>query len=106
MKRVLTICAICSALSFGSFGLLILQDRRLGVPLPYSFSLACLAMTVLAPALLSLFEALRRRRPIVVQRVDRPASVVDVPAAFSRRRTEGVVLLDFSSVSACGEHAA
>ena len=94
MKRLVAIWILCSAISLGSFGVLMLEDRRLGVPAPYSVPAAFATMLVAAPALFALVEWLRLRRPIVVAPV-----VADPPfrAAATRRRTaQGLVLLDCS----------
>lgn len=93
MKRFVAIWILCSAMSLGSFGLLMIEDRRLGVPAPYSVPAAFAAMLVAAPALFALLEWLRRRRPIVVR------AVADPPfraAATRRRPAQGLVLLDCS----------
>lgn len=115
MKRVAIIWSLCSALSLASFAVLILQDRRLGVAVPYSLPLAFFSMAVLAPALLALFEWFRSRRPIVVH-VEPVAPVAAaastaVPsssgAATRRvRGAQGLVLLDCSSIAACAGRAA
>jgi hypothetical protein len=102
MKRLLAVWMTCSALSLGSFGVLVYEDRRLGVSLPYSAPLAMIAMAVLAPAAVALLEWVRGRRPIVVQAEPivkpRPAAAAAAdPPRFRRRGAEGVVLLDASS---------
>ena len=93
MKRLVAIWILCSAMSLGSFGVLMLEDRRLGVPAPYSVQAAFAAVLLAAPALGALIEWLRRRRPIVVR------AVADPPfraAATIRRPAQGLVLLDCS----------
>jgi len=103
MKRLVSISIVCAVLSASSFGVLLLEDRRLGVPLPYSLPLCALALVVLAPLASALFEWARGRRPIVVQVA--PVAVVESaaePAASPfrgrrRRAAEGVVLLDAAS---------
>jgi hypothetical protein len=101
MKRLMSISIVCAVLSASSFGVLLLEDRRLGVPLPYSLPLAALGLIVLAPLAWALVEWTRARRPIVVQAAPLPAAAAAEPAASPfrgrRRVAEGVVLLDSSS---------
>ena len=98
MKRLAAIWIVCSVVSLGSFGVLMLVDRRLGVPAPHSVPAAFATMLVAAPALCALIEWLRQRRPIVVQPVAAP--VADPPfratATLRRRPAQGIVLLDCS----------
>jgi hypothetical protein len=113
MKRVIVAWILCTVLSLGSFALLVLADRRLGVMLPFSLPLAFAGVSALAPALFALFESLRARRPIVVREApprevpaERDREPAPLTAGRRRRRTaQGVVLLDFSSY-ATGERAA
>lgn len=95
MRRLIAFSVACAALSFGSFAVLMIEDRRLGVPLPYSVPIAFVTMLVAAPLLLALVDVLRRRRPVQVQAtVPRPRS--EVVASPRRSGAEGVVLLDLS----------
>jgi hypothetical protein len=88
-------CIACAALSFGSFAVLMIEDRRLGVPLPYSVPIAFVTMLVAAPLLLALVDVLRARVPVHVQAtVPRPGSVAGASPRPSN--AEGVVLLDLS----------
>lgn len=105
MKRLLIALTVCAALSCGSFAMLLLQDRQLGVPLPYSLPLALASMLVLGPALLMCVEKLRARRPI---RIEAPPPLRVEPAPSQQRRApvQGVVLLDFSTARARTERAA
>jgi hypothetical protein len=104
MKFLSVVWSLSTVLALGSFGVLLLQDRRLGVPLPYSVGIAFTAMAVLVPALFGLYERLRAKRPIRV-RADAPTTAATRPA--SRPRTaEGLVLLDFSTASSTRENAA
>ena len=113
MKRLVVLWMLCTVLSAGSFAVLIVADRRLGVALPFSLPIAFAAMSALAPGLFALFEALRARRPIVVR--DTPVREVvaakpkdaAAPVANGRRsarrtarRAQGLVLLDCSSFPA------
>jgi hypothetical protein len=109
MKRLVIAWMLCTVLSAGSFAVLVVADRRLGVALPFSLPLAFAAMSALAPGLFALFEALRARRPIVVR--DTPVREVAPPkrndsvapvasARRSARRAQGLVLLDCSSFPA------
>jgi hypothetical protein len=111
MKPVVVVLLVCSTLSCGSFGVLLLQDRQLGVPLPYSVPLAFASMLVVAPAFLAAFERLRARRPIRIEtpppKPPRVSHAEGAPAPAQRRPAlEGVVLLDFSTARRRGERAA
>lgn len=120
MKRVLVALAVCSMLSGGSFAALILQDRYLDVPLPYSLPLAFASMLLLAPVFLVCFEKLRARRPIRIEHLPAPrvrerhvqapeAPKPEAPAPMAQPRrapVQGVVLLDFSSARPRREQAA
>ena len=106
MKRLIAIWIVCASLSMGSFGLLIAADRRLGVPLPYSASLALFAVVAIAPAVFAVLEWVRGRRPIVVHAAPVPepepepfraTSPADPPRKRRARSIEGVVLLDCST---------
>jgi hypothetical protein len=102
MKRLVAVWVLCSALSLGSFGVLVYEDRRLGVELPYSMPMAMAAMALLAPAAFALLERIRASRPVVVQAAPvaqrQPAAAAPPnPPRFRRRGAEGVVLLDTSS---------
>jgi hypothetical protein len=103
MKRLVAVWVLCSALSLGSFGVLVYEDRRLGVELPYSMPMAMAAMALLAPAAFALLERIRASRPVVVQAAPvaerQPAAAAPPPnpSRFRRRGAEGVVLLDTSS---------
>ena len=105
MKRVVIAWILCTVLSLGSFALLVLADRRLGVMLPFSLPLAFAGVSALAPGLFALFEALRARRPVVVYQappreipVERNREPSPLPADRRRRRmAQGLVLLDCSS---------
>ena len=105
MKRLIVIWIVCAALSLASFGLLIAADRRLGVALPYVFSLVLFAVVAVAPAMFAVFEWVRGRRPIVVHvtPIPEPAPAVAAgaapPRARRKRNLEGVVLLDCSTVA-------
>ena len=113
MKRMLVIWTLCSALALGSFGVLLIEDRLLDVPVPYSLALAFASMLVLGCALLALVEQLRARRPVVI-RVTQPAPAVPNrpftgPAPDVRKRSrvaQGLVLIDCSSLAAVPENAA
>jgi hypothetical protein len=88
--------------------MLMLADRRLDVPVPYSLSFALAALVTIGPAVFALFEWVRGRRPIVVQvPVAEPAATATPASATARRArpgrrrrprgVEGVVLLDCSA---------
>jgi hypothetical protein len=100
MKRVMGVWVLCSLFSLGSFGVLLLQDRRLGVALPYSLPMAFAVIVALAPVLLSLASRIPVR-PAAPQ--EAPAGPLDPPCAvkpMAPQRTTaaaGMVLLDFSA---------
>lgn len=115
MKRVLFVWIVCSIASLGSFGVLLLEDRRLGLPLPYSLPLAFVVMLT-AGSLLQLLAATAWPQPKIVLRPEPvpvpPAAVAVEPpqrpepvrtAATATRRSgrgaEGVVLFDLSRVT-------
>ena len=107
MKRVLVVWVLCSALSAGSFAMLLLEDRQLDVALPYSVPIAFFSLIVAAPLALALFEWLRGRRPIVVHVAPVPhvsrATAVDAPPGLRPRfrGAQGLVLLDCSTLPTC-----
>ena len=103
MKRFVAVVGLCSAFSAGSFVVLVAADRQLGLPLPYSIPVSFVTVSILAPALFALANALRRRRPLVLAVA--PAAPRGAVAARgagapaqrpAARAAEGVVLLDFS----------
>jgi hypothetical protein len=111
MKRLVVLWMLCTILSAGSFAVLVVADRRLGVALPFSLPIAFAAMSALAPGLFALFEALRARRPIVVREapvvvreVAAPSREKPTPSSAAERRrgrrAQGLVLLDCSSFPA------
>jgi hypothetical protein len=98
MKRIAFVWALCLFVSAGTFGVLMVEDRHLGVPLPYSVPVAFATMLVLAGALLALSQALLARRPVQIVQAVQPA---ERKSRQPRRRVaEGVVLLDFSGMVA------
>jgi hypothetical protein len=111
MKWLMSVLVVFTLLSAAAFAVLIIADRLLGVPLPYSIPLSFAAVSVCAPLLVALAHALRRRRPIVVQPpVTRTAPLKPghlATIARSRpRQAQGVVLLDLSSISVTKEKVA
>ena len=78
MKRLIAIWLTCAAAAAGSFGVLMFEDRRLGVGLPFSLPIAFFSMAAAVPAVLSLFEWLRARRPVVVQLQPSPLSLIHI----------------------------
>ncbi len=117
MKRVLFVWVLCSMTSLGSFGVLLLEDRRLGLPLPYSLPLA-FVITLTAGAMLQLLAATVWPAPKIVMRsVAEPLPAAEVAPAQSpmrqpepartpatvpprpRRAAQGVVLFDMSRVT-------
>lgn len=106
MKRLISTWVLCSALSAASFGVLMIEDRRLGVALPFSLPIAFFSLAALAPGLVALVEWLRQRRPVVIQLAPAPQTArdatdtaVDDPAETARPAcaAQGVVLLDWST---------
>jgi hypothetical protein len=105
MTRIVMVWIICSLLTLASFGILMLEDTRLGVALPYSLPLAFVGAAAAGPALFALFERLRAKRTIVVHR--EPEVEPGQPFRMrDRRRSEGVVLLDQASIAACRRRVA
>jgi hypothetical protein len=124
MRRLFFVWVACSIISLGSFGVLLAEDLRLGLPLPYSMPLAFAATLAVAVVVQLLAAALgpqkarvalrpqRQSEPVVAAEpiaAEAPAAVVEpAPAPSVRRtppRTQGVVLLDLSRVGA-RRHAA
>lgn len=104
MRRIAAVWAVCSLLLIGSFGVLMIVDRRAGIALPYSIPLAFAITLLAASALFTLGQALFARRPI---RQAAPAPKVEAPRTNVVRRPrnapEGVVLLDLSSLAFGGQ---
>lgn len=117
MKRALYVWVWYSMISAGSFGVLIAEDLRLGLPLPYSVPLAFAAMLIVAALLQWLAARVAERRAIVGREavrespapppevaIEAPVAAPDralVPAPPARRSgpaTQGLVLLDLSRV--------
>lgn len=100
MRRIAAIWAVCSLLLIGSFGVLMVVDRRADIALPYSVPLAFAITLLAASALFALGQALCARRP--VQHVA-PAPTVEaartIPSRRPRSAAEGVVLIDLSSLA-------
>lgn len=104
MKRWMVVGLICSGLSFGAVCVLLVEDRQLGIPLPYSVPLAFAVMPILAGGLLRSWESLRAQR-----RVLQADAVGAAPLPRIRRRkplAESLVLFDYSGSAAPGEHGA
>ena len=104
MRRIAAVWAVCSLLLIGSFGVLMIVDRRAGIALPYSIPLAFAITLLAASALFTLGQALFARRPT---RQAAPAPTVEAPRTNVVRRPrnapEGVVLLDLSSLAFGGQ---
>ena len=100
MKRFFAVVALCVLFSIAAFAVLVTADRQLGWPLPYSIPLSFTIVSIVAPAVYAVANAVRRWRPVVIKAT--PASPPPAPrlsdTATARRRIEGVVLLDFSNV--------
>ena len=99
MKHLVAVVALCSTLSIAAFVVLVAADRQLGLALPYSIPVSFTAVSILAPALFAIANAMRLRRPLVIS----------LPPAAPRERAgtaEGVVLLDFSQAGTLRGRAA
>jgi hypothetical protein len=107
MTRLVALWMTCSLFALGSFAVLLAEDRRLDVPLPYSVPLAFASLMVIALALLVVVEKLRAERPVRVEVVQPapppvPAEAIPRPRAIAL----GWVLLDFSRTTPSREKAA
>jgi hypothetical protein len=105
MKRVILVLTLCWGMSVGSFLVLLLEDRRLGVPLPYSVPVAYAGVLMIAAALLAIAQKLWAGRPVQVIQVIRPVRAA-APRRVAAQTAEGSVLLDFSKATAFIGHAA
>ena len=92
MKAFFVFWFVLAAVWLGAFGVLMVEDRMLGVPLPYSLFLAFAAAIVVATVVLAIAEKLRALRPVQV--VAKPVRVQPALRAVTPRGTEGVVLFD------------
>jgi hypothetical protein len=107
MRRITAVWGVCSLLLVGSFGVLMIVDRRAGIALPYSVPVAFAVTLLAAAALFTLGQALLARRPVrqVVPPI-RSAKASAERTIVARRRPhapEGVVLLDLSSLAFGGQ---
>jgi hypothetical protein len=100
MRRLTAIWCTCSVLLIGSFGVLLLVDRRAGIALPYSVPLAFAVTLLAASALFMAGEALLARRPVRAIAPAAPAAAPRIVKSTPRTAPEGVVLLDLSSLVA------
>jgi hypothetical protein len=110
MKRIVFIFTFCSLLALGAFAVLLVEDRRLGVPLPYSVPLAFGAMLV-APVTPLMFSRKLRTvsKKLMAHRPKQAAPPAPKPIVTTRVRrgtAEGTVLLDFSRVKVSRGRAA
>jgi hypothetical protein len=110
MKRIVFIFTFCSVLALGAFAVLLVEDRRLGVPLPYSAPLAFGAMLVVPVTPLMFSRKLRAvSKKLMAHRSAPTAPVTSKPVVTKpvrRARAEGTVLLDFSRVKVVRGRAA
>ena len=95
MKRIAIVWGLNLLLLCGSFGVLLVEDRRLAVPLPYSVPIAFAATLLIAAALFAVAQAIVSRRPMQIVERRRP-DAAGGDDGVPRRPAEGVVLLDFS----------
>jgi hypothetical protein len=108
MKHFTAVVALSALLSVAAFGVLVTADRRLGLSLPYSIPLSFIVVSIVAPALFALANAVRLRRPVIIKVkpvAPRPAQGV-ADASVAGRAAQGVVLLDFSNAQKLRERAA
>jgi hypothetical protein len=108
MKRFVAVAALCAMFSIAAFAVLVTADRQFGLPLPYSIPVSFAIVSIVAPAVYAVANALRRWRPVAFKArpvAPPPASRLR-DAATARRRVEGVVLLDFSNARRMQEQAA
>ena len=107
MRRIAAVWAVCSLLLIGSFGVLMIVDRRAGIALPYSVPLAFAITLAAASALFTLGQALFARRPVRQAapplRSAKPSAERTIVARRPRTAPEGVVLLDLSSLAFGGQ---
>ena len=98
MKQFAAVGALCAVFSVSAFAVLVTVDRGLGLPLPYSVSVSLGAVSIVAPMMFAIANAVRLRRPVIIRQTPppRPAPRLSV-ASIRRPRAEGVVLLDFSN---------
>ena len=109
MKRCVAIATLCALFSLSAFAVLVAADRQLQLPLPYSIPLAFTVVTVAAPIVFAIANAVRMRRPIIIKTtpvVERKAAPGLPDQAAMPRPAEGVVLLDFSSAKTLQGRAA
>jgi hypothetical protein len=108
MKRHLAVVAVCALLSIAAFAVLVTADRQLGLPLPYSIPWSFTTVSIIAPAVFAIANAVRLRRPVVVKPTPVRSRSAQHPAdtLSPATRAEGVVLLDFSNARKRQEQAA
>jgi len=97
MKRIVSIWIMCIGLSLGSFAILVIEDRRLDLPVPYTVALAFASMLLLSASVILLVHSAGERIAARRRFADRGS-----PASAARRTVEGVVLLDLSHAGAVG----
>jgi hypothetical protein len=107
MKRILFVWTLCLLASFGSFGALLMADRSLGLPLPYSMPLSFAAMLVAGGLLQIVAASVWPRRPIVVAAPrPQPTAAASTSSRTSRHAPPNVVVLfDMATVEAAKAHA-
>jgi hypothetical protein len=105
MTRLVAVSTTSVLVSLGSFAVALVEDLRLGVPLPYSVPLAFAGVMATALALVIALEHLRVRPLVHVRIVHAPAARADT---VPRRRpdAQGFVLLDLSRTAQSHEQAA
>lgn len=97
MKRIAIVWGFCALLLCGSFAVLIVEDRQLGVPLPYSVPLAFAGTLLIASALFLAAQLIVARRPVrIVEPAPASPATPRARADVPRSAPEGVVLLDLS----------
>jgi hypothetical protein len=104
MKRLIVFWMCCSLVSLASFAVLLYEDRRLGVPLPYSVGLAFATIVALPGTPLIFWADLRAIPRRLMARLR--ARMGPTRATSRRNAAEGVVLLDFSTAAGFKDRAA
>jgi hypothetical protein len=94
MKRLFVIVTICTVLSIGASLVLVVEDRRLGVSLPYSLG-AAVGLVQIAAGFLAIAWT-RWPRRAATSRFQLMRSLATESLTQNRAR-EGVVLLDVAS---------
>jgi hypothetical protein len=104
MKRFAAIVSLSTLLCIAAFVVLVIADRQLGLPLPYSIPISFAVVSMAAPAAFAVANAIRLRRPVIIATGPTPRRAHET--AMACRHAEGVVLLDLSKRDTLQERAA